>query len=93
MAQGQRQSVCASRIRGSVLSSDPRADHGTGFWHVAATGAGLGPLLRAYRIFKAVHQDTGQMLSQLSDPPASLSRVTASVADPHSGLKGTTYVY
>jgi hypothetical protein len=26
--------VCASRIRGGALSSDPRADHGTGFWRV-----------------------------------------------------------
>jgi hypothetical protein len=32
MAQGRRRSVCASRIRGGTLSSDPRADHGTGFW-------------------------------------------------------------
>jgi hypothetical protein len=36
MAHGRRRSVCVSRIRGGELSSDPRADHGTGFWRVAA---------------------------------------------------------
>ena len=46
MAQGRRRSVCASRIRGGALSSDPRADRGTGFWRVAATGAGRAARLR-----------------------------------------------
>jgi hypothetical protein len=46
MAQSRRRSVCASRIRGGALSSDPRADRGTGFWRVAATGAGRAARLR-----------------------------------------------
>jgi hypothetical protein len=46
MAQGRRRSVCASRIRGGALSSDPRADHGTGFWRVVATGPGRAAHLR-----------------------------------------------
>jgi hypothetical protein len=44
MAQGRRRSVCASRIRGGALSSDPRADRGTGFWRgCGASGAPARP--------------------------------------------------
>jgi hypothetical protein len=38
--------ACAHRGCGGALSSDPRAARGTGFWRVAATGAGRAARLR-----------------------------------------------